>query len=156
MSNIRSEPLRGEKRSTTPPIGVIPPGGVEHAFIALLYTAVILLAWLSVVGTFYGMRGLHAPLHPFAQWAAIIGALDIFVQALALQVVLTLAQWGGRQLARNDRRWWFLYLAALGISVYYNMQAYYDPLTAILSPAIVLLLIVAGDILPEFVAVKHH
>lgn len=152
---VESKPLKSAQ--TPPPIGVIPPGSIERAFLALLYMMVVLLAWLSVLGTFYGMRGLSAHLLPLAQLADIQTAPVIFIQALAIQIVLTLAQWGGRQMTRRSPWWWILYLVALGWSVYYNVQAYYNPLTALaLAPAVVYVLIIIGDVLPEFVAVRHR
>lgn len=154
---VTSAPMTSPRKESAPPIGVIPPGSIERAFLALLYVMVLLLAWLSVLGTFYGMRGLSAHLLPLAQLADIQAAPPIFVQALAIQIVLTLAQWGGRQMARRSPWWWIVYLVALGISVYYNVQAYYGPLTALaLSPVVAYVLIVVGDVLPEFIAVRHR
>jgi hypothetical protein len=140
-----------------PRIGFLRPGHVERAFVALLYLALLFLVLLSIVGTFYGWRGEQAPLTSPRQ---IVD--DVFAGgprlwwAVALQAALTLAQYGARQFARADRRWWLLYLAALAISVYYNFQAYWTPLNELTAWYTAAVLIVAGDVLPEFLAVRHE
>ena len=140
-----------------PAIGVIPPGAVERAFIVGLYLACLALVVLSVLGTFYGLLGASAPLRTplriIADVRAVPGTLGL---ALAIQAALTLTQYGARAMARRDRRWWVLYLAALAISVYYNIQAYYTPIAALANAYVAWLLIVSGDIIPEFIAVKRH
>jgi hypothetical protein len=75
--------------------------------------------------------------------------------AIGVQVVLSLTQYGARQLATHDWRWWLLYLAALGISVYFNVQAYYVPLQVYMLPGYAVALILAFDILPEFVSIRR-
>lgn len=138
-------------------IGFIQPSQIERAFIALLYLMLFLLVVVSILGTFYGRRGEDAPLTaPLRVFADISGAWGAFGVALAVQGVLTVIQYGARSFARRDRRWWLLYLAALAISVYYNVQAYWTPLTALLSWYFAALLILAGDILPEFLAVRRE
>lgn len=167
--SIRSEPTRnpvappsggrveGESRRSRPNIGVIPPGQIERAFTALLYLAIIVLIALSVLGTFYGRRGASAPIAaPARLWADISAAPGLLGIALAVQVILMVTQYGARQFAARDRRWWLLYLVALGISVYYNVQAYWAPLTVMVPWYVVGVLIVAGDILPEFIAVRRE
>ena len=140
---------------TRPRIGFLRPGHIERAFIALLYSALAVLVLLSVIGTFYGWRGELAPLSrplPFLTDVQTGGILA----ALLIQLVLTVIQWGARQLARHDRRWWILYLAALAVSVYYNVQAYWIPLNELTAWYTAAVLIVAGDVLPEFMAVRHE
>ncbi len=145
------------RRAAGPTIGVIPPGAIERAFIIGLYLACGALVVLSVLGTFYGLlhtaAPLSTPLRIIADARAAAGMLGL---ALAVQVALTLTQYGARAMARRDRRWWLLYLAALAVSVYYNMQAYYVPIAALSNVYVAWLLIVAGDIIPEFIAVKRH
>lgn len=154
---VESKPLVNGKvpGKARPRIGFLKPGHVEDAFIALLYTALAVLVLLSVVGTFYGWRGEHAPLSAPLQFLTDVQNGGI-VAALIIQIVLTVLQWGARQLARHDRRWWMLYLAALIISVYYNVQAYWTPLNELTTWYTAALLIIAGDVLPEFLAVKHE
>jgi hypothetical protein len=140
-----------------PRIGFIRPSQVERAFIALLYLTLFLLVALSVLGTFYGQRGAGAPLTtPFQIARDVVSAPGALFLALALQFVLTAVQYGARSFARHDRRWWLLYLAALAISVYYNVQAYWTPLTALIPAYLAGFLIVAGDVLPEFLAVRRE
>ena len=140
-----------------PAIGIIPPGAVERAFIIGLYLACLALVVLSVLGTFYGLLGASAPLRtPLRIIADLRAAGGTLGLALAVQAALTLTQYGARAMARRDRRWWLLYLAALAISVYYNIQAYYAPIAALANAYIAWLLIVAGDIIPEFIAVKRR
>lgn len=155
---VTSRPLgQTEERRRAPSIGFIRPGSVERAFIALLYLALLLLVLLSVVGTFYGRRGEDAPiatpLRILSDMRAAPAALGI---AIAIQFVLTVIQYGARQLSRRDRRWWILYLVALGFSVYYNYYAYWTPLTALVPMYLAGLFIVAGDVLPEFIAVRRE
>lgn len=141
-------------RRAVPSIGFLRPGHVERAFIALLYLALAVLVLLSVVGTFYGWRGEQAPIATPAQVVRdMFGDARRLGLALLLQLCLTLAQYGARQFARHDRRWWLLYLAALSISVYYNAVAYWTPLNELTAWYVAAVLIVAGDVLPELLAV---
>ncbi len=154
---VKSTELINGKTPTKarPRIGFLRPGHIEDAFIALLYSALFVLVLLSVVGTFYGWRGEQAPLSRPLQFLADVQTGGIFA-ALVIQVVLTVLQWGARQLARHDRRWWMLYLAALSVSVYYNVQAYWIPLNELTAWYTAAVLIIAGDVLPEFLAVRHE
>ncbi len=159
---VRSEPLTSKPadaprpvRRAAPHIGFLRPGHVERAFIALLYFALALLVVLSVIGTFYGWRGEQAPIKTPLQFLADVQTGGI-VAALLIQIVVTVLQWGARQLARHDRRWWLLYLAALAVSVYYNLQAYWTPLNELVAWYTAVALIIAGDVLPEFLAVRHE
>ena len=140
-----------------PRIGFISPRGIERAFIVLLYVTLLALIVLSVLGTFYGLAGNVAPLFsPHRVYADIAANTDRFWVALAIQLFLTLTQYGARQFVSHDRRWWMLYLVSLGISVYYNFQAYWTPLTALMPGILVSILIIAGDVLPEFIGVWHE
>lgn len=158
---VQSKPLNNPPVAPTkrkpPRIGFLRPGHVERAFVVLLYFALFALVLLSVVGTFYGWRGEQAPLTKPGQIIADIweGGARLW-WAVAIQVSLTLAQYGARQFARADRRWWILYLVALGISVYYNVQAYWTPLSELVAWYTAAVLIIAGDVLPEFLAVRHE
>jgi len=140
-----------------PRIGFLRPGHVERAFVALLYLTLLCLVLLSIVGTFYGWRGEQAPITDPGQIVRdmIADGRRLGVTVL-LQLCLTLAQYGARQFARADRRWWLLYLAALAISLYYNVVAYWTPLEALVSWYIAAALIIAGDVLPEFLAVRRE
>lgn len=139
-----------------PSIGFLRPGHIERTFIAALYLALLALVALSVVGTFYGRRGVDAPITtPLRVLADMQAAPAALGMALGIQAVLTLIQYGSRQFARRNPRWWILYLVALGISVYYNYQAYWTPLAALMPGYVAALLIIAGDVLPEFIAVRH-
>jgi hypothetical protein len=150
--NVTSRPIERKAR-----VGFLRPGHVEGAFIALLYLALLLLVALSVLGTFYGLRGEAAPIAtPLAIVDDLLTAPRVAGLALLIQFVLTTIQYGSRQLSRRDRRWWVLYLVALGISVYYNSYAYWTPLTALVPWYLAGFLIVAGDILPEFIAVRRE
>lgn len=159
--SVESRPLvNGQAPATKrrgPPIGFLRPATVERAFIVLLYVALAVLVTLSILGTFYGRRGTPAPITaPLQLWRDIAGAPVLLGIALAIQLMLTVIQYGARQKARDDRRWWILYLAALGVSVYYNWQAYWTPLTAFVPAYLAGLLIIAGDVLPEFLAVRRE
>jgi hypothetical protein len=156
---MRTDPLyNGQaRRPRRPNIGVIPGAAVERAFIGLMYTGVVLLVVLSILGTFYGLQGRAAPLG--TPWLMAVDAWEapgILGRAFLVQAVLTIAQWGAHELAGRDRLWWLAWLAALAPSVYYNVQAYFDPAIALGAPwLIALILIAAGDIVPELVGIKR-
>ena len=155
-SGVRNAPISSGARKV-PRVGFLRPIYVERAFLALLYLTLLVLVLLSVIGTYYGLASNSAPLLRPAQILADIGAnTDRLWVAIVIQAFLTLAQYGARQLARHDPRWWFLYLAALGISVYYNFQAYWVPLNDLTLWPIAAVAIVAGDVLPEFIAIRHE
>jgi hypothetical protein len=100
---------------------------------------------------------MTAPLlRPRQIWADIQANPDRLWVAIAIQAFLSLGQYGARQFARRDPRWWFLYLAALSISVYYNAQAYWTPLNLLMPSLLAGALIIAGDVLPEFIAIRHE
>lgn len=142
--------------STKPRIGFVRGTTIERLFILSIYAGVFLLIVLSVIGTFYGAQSSSAPItDPGAIWAAMRDSGYGIWAAVAGQAALSLAQYGARQLARHDARWWLLYLAALGISVYFNVQAYAAPLQAWMLPGYAYGLILAFDILPEFVSIRH-
>lgn len=166
---VRSEPLPSREparppvkeerkpRRARPRIGFLKPGHIERGFVGLLYLTILALVLLSVVGTFYGWRGEQAPLTKPGQILTDISAGGAQLWwALFIQAALSLAQYGARQFAGDDRRWWFLYLAALALSVYYNVQAYWVPLNELVAWYLAAFLIVAGDVLPEFLAVRHE
>lgn len=143
--------------ASKPRIGFLRASAIERAFIGLIYGIILTLVVASVVGTFYGVYGMAAPItQPFQIISDIQGAGNTLYVAIAIQAVLTIAQYGARQLARHDPRWWLLYLAALGVSVYFNVQAYYTPLLVYAAPGTDYLIIVACDILPEFMAIRHE
>lgn len=151
---------RVEKRK--PRVGFIRPGQVERAFMWLLYTALFLLVLLSVLGTFYGRAGQNAPIDAPVLTAIARVAADVtrspaaFGIAIVIQAVLTVIQYGSRQFSQRDPRWWIPYLVSLGFSVYYNYHAYWTPLNALAPWYLAGALILAGDILPEFIAVRRE
>lgn len=154
---VQSQPTTPAKRRPAPRIGFINPRGIERAFIILLYLTLLALIVLSVLGTFYGVGGNIAPLlAPRLIVADLVANTDRLFVALAIQLFLTLGQYGARQMSRHDPRWWLLYLAALGISVYYNFQAYWVPLTIVASQPVALTAIILGDVLPEFIGIRHE
>ena len=154
--SVQTAPLPPKGRSH-PRIGFIRPGHVERLFIVMLYAALLALVVLSIIGTYYGLGQAAAPLLSPRQIIADIAAnMDRLWVALAIQGGLTVAQYGARQMARHDPRWWILYLAALAVSVYYNFQAYWTPLNELMSGFVAAPLIVAGDVLPEFIAIRHE
>lgn len=144
-------------KRAAPRIGFLNPSGIERAFRTLLYLTLLALVVLSVVGTYYGLAQQPAPLFsPRLLYAGIQANTDRLWVAIAIQVFLTLTQYGSRTMARHDRRWWFLYLVSLGISVYYNYQAYWTPLNEITLWPIAAAVIIAGDVLPEYIAIRHE
>lgn len=144
-------------RPARPRVGFLRPSHVERAFVWLLYLALLLLVVLSILGTFYGRKGVAAPITaPMRIWADATAEPWLFGLAIAIQVTLMVVQYGARQKARDDRRWWLLYLVALAWSVYYNYQAYWEPLTALAPWYFAAPLIIAGDVLPEFLAVRRE
>jgi hypothetical protein len=148
---VQSKPL-----GKAPKIGFLSPRGIERAFVVVLYLIMLALVVLSIVGTFYGLNQLPAPLTSPLQLAmdvqAAPGRLGL---AFAIQIVLMVVQYGARQMAQYDWRWWGLYLVSLGVSVYYNVQAYWLPLLLLASWPVAALLIICGDVLPEFLAVRR-
>jgi hypothetical protein len=156
---VNGKPVEEKRptKPTAPRIGFLNPRGIERAFRWLLYLTLLALVVLSVVGTYYGLSSSSAPLlTPVRIIADIQANTDRLWVAIAIQVFLTLTQYGARTMARHDRRWWFLYLVSLGISVYYNWQAYWLPLNELTLWPIAAAAIVAGDVLPEFIAIRHE
>lgn len=154
---MRSYDLPSNTRRNAPRIGFIPGAAIERVFLALMYSGVLALVVASVFGTFYGIIGRDAPLaNP---WQMVLDGYAVpwlLGRAFLVQAVLTVAQWGAHQLAEKDRRWWFAWLAALAPSVYYNVQSYFDPAVALGVPwLIALILITAGDIIPELVGIRR-
>jgi hypothetical protein len=138
--------------------GGIIPGRLMAQLVrfAIPVIALALIA-LSILGTFYGARGLASPLltHPLQIGRDIARAPSVAILALCGQVALSVAQWGGRQLARDDRRWWLLYFASLWLSLYWNWRAYGPPLVAVGVPILLAgILILAGDVGPELALVR--
>lgn len=151
--SVRSQPTKPQ----APEIGFLSGAGIERAFIVGLYVALALLAALSVLGTFYGMQSRPSPLGaPLQVVQDVTAAPSLLGAAFGLQFALTLVQYGARQRARRNPRWWLLYLASLAWSGYYNVTAYYEPAVALGIPwAVALLLIIIGDVAPEMIAVKE-
>lgn len=165
MSNLTSKPMDNGKiigdghkqRGGAPRIGFLTPRGIERAFVVLLYMTMLALVLLSVTGTFYGLQYQEAPLTtPLQMYHDVVNRPNVLALAVVIQIVLTLAQYGARQMATHDRRWWILYLVALAVSVYYNVQAYWLPLNVLVSWPVAAGLIIAGDVAPEYLAVRRN
>lgn len=141
-----------------PALGFIDPALVRRAFAVLIVTIAWLLIALSVFGTFYGARGMDAPLTtPILLFFDIMSAPSAALVALLAQAVLSLAQWGARQFAAHDRRWWILYVASLSLSAWWNWSAYGDPLISIGVPWLLSIgLVVLGDVFPELILVRER
>lgn len=134
-------------------VGFVPGPSAEGAFVGMLRAAGVALIFVSVVGTFYGVQGraasppLQVPADMLAAWPALVGAL-------AAQGFLSIGQWGSRQRARHDRRFWFLYLGLLALSAALNWVAYGPHLVALGVPLLIAgVAVIAGDALAELVIV---
>lgn len=132
----------------------------ERAFVILIGIVriiSILLIVLSVLGTFYGVRGLRAPILDVGRLVLdLIAAPQLLALALLGQGLLSVVQWGSRWGALHKHRvFWAIYFLSLALSVWWNWQAYGATMTAAMSmPWLVALgVIVAGDVLPEFALV---
>lgn len=157
----RAEPARGSVRSAPArrriEFGMLDGQAIEQAFMIMIYVVMCLLVVLSVFGTFYGI--LERPARLIPPWLMVVDAVAQpwhMAGALVAQAGLTLTQYGAHQLVRRSRHWWWLYMVALAISVYYNIHAYLEPLSALGVPWLVAsVIIVVGDVLPELVAVRR-
>lgn len=154
---VKQQPLNAPQQQRKAGLGQVSPAAVETWFIRALHLAAWMLIALSIVGTFYGARNLDAPL--LAPWrivADVIAAPGIAALALLAQVVLALVQWGARQMADGDPRWWLAYLGSLALSAWWNWSAYGDPLIAFGVPwAVALGIVVLGDVAPELLLVRR-
>lgn len=142
-----AKPDARPRRNSGPAIGVIPPGAVERAFIVGLYLACLALVVLSVLATpFYGLvqARRYARYYALSPTCAVPGTLGL---ALAIQAALTLTQYGARVMCPPRSALVGVVSAALAISVYYNIQAYYTPIAALANAYVAWLLIVSG---------RHH
>lgn len=142
-----SESVKGRK------IGVVSGEHAEVGFIWLLRISGVGLVLVSIVGSFYGLRGkaVSPPL-------AIVGDLVRFpwalVSALAVQAVLSLAQWGARHRAKSDTRWWGAFAVALLISAGLNWVAYGTLMLAWGWPVLLAgIAVIAGDAIAELLLV---
>lgn len=172
MSNYRSEPLENGERvgrrdsfldglldSAKPAKrsrpGMIRGASVERWMITIIHTAAWTLIVLSILGTFYGSRGLTAPiLQPWQIVLAIVAQPWVFVATVILQVLLSVVQWGARQMAKRVLLWWLLYFAALALSAWWNWQAYGAALLQFGTPWLLAIgVIIIGDMMPELALV---
>jgi hypothetical protein len=84
----------------------------------------------------------------------MIAAPASLLLALCIQFALSLAQWGSRAMAYNDRRWWLLFAAALLISAVLNWISYAPHLLAWGWPLVpVAIAVIIGDALAEVLVV---
>jgi hypothetical protein len=146
------------RKAAAPHPGMIGEDAALHGFILVMRLLAWALVLWSVLGTFYGARALPAPildpLHVLRDARAAAGTL--LLAALG-QGLLSLIQWGSRVAGRRIHpAWWLAYLASLGLSAWWNWAAYGAPLVEAHVPwALALGLVVAGDVLPEWVIVKE-
>jgi hypothetical protein len=152
----QSKPKRRKKRRAGPSTTQLSGEAMERTLIIVLQLAAWLLIFISMVGTFYGVGPEPAPLWtPRQIWIDVTGSLLGFSLAVVGQSILSVAQWGSRNAAKRDRRWWFAYLAVLAPSVWWNWEAYGPPLTDVGVPwAVALGIILLGDVGPELVLVR--
>jgi hypothetical protein len=145
-----------KKKTRGPSTTMIRGSTMERALIIALRVAAWLLIALSVIGTFYGVRNQDAPItQPWLLFRDIPAAWNVALLALAGQVLLALLQWGSRRMARHDPRWWLGYVAGLAPSIWWNWQAYGDPLMSLGVPLLVALgIIIGGDMFPELTLVR--
>ena len=128
-----------------------------QALTIVLRSAMWCLIALSAIGTLYGVLGQAVPLwQPWRIIGDIIAAPAQAALALALQLGLTLGQWGGIELAREDRRWWAVYVLSLVASVALNIAAYWEPLVMVaeLPWLVAVVLVIGSDIAPEWLLKK--
>jgi hypothetical protein len=135
--------------------GMIRGAHLERALITMIHSAAWGLIVLSILGTFYGMRGLQAPLfQPWLIVLAIVAQPWVFVGSLVLQVLLSVVQWGARQMAKRVLLWWLLYFASLALSAWWNWQAYGLSLLSAGMPWLLAIgVIIVGDMIPELALV---
>jgi hypothetical protein len=153
---VTQQPLEhGQPKRRRP--GMISGPSIERALIALIHCLAWGLVVMSVLGTFYGARGLDMPLtDPLRAVRDIFAAPILLVLAIVGQGLLSVVQWGSRHMAMNDDpRWWAGYFLSLALSVWWNWQAYYDPMIALEVPWLIAIgFVILGDMLPEFALVK--
>lgn len=136
-------------------IGMLPGLSVERLFVITLRISALTLIAGSIMGTFYGSRGTTIPLSLAVIAQDITSQPGAFLIAAVVQGLLSLVQWGARQMAHRDRRWWALYLVSLSLSAWWNWTAYAAPLIAFRVPwPVALGIIIGGDIFPEVTLVK--
>ena len=147
------------KRSTAPRWrGCVPASVFAGLLIWLIIpTATLGLMGLSVLGTFYGARGIEVPiLTPLQILVDIRAAPWVFGLALLAQGALSVAQYGCPELAGDDRRWWIGYGLALGLSIWFNWVGYAPVLLSIGVPwAVAIGAVIIGDVVPEIAAKRR-
>lgn len=125
--------------------------------VAVVRILSVALVALSVLGTFYGVRGMSAPLlNPIRLLLDIIAAPQLFGLAALGQGLLSVIQWGSRWGAQHRARfWWVVYFLSLALSVWWNWQAYGATMVGAMGMPWLLALgvIIGSDVLPEFALV---
>lgn len=139
--------------------GLISEGFILRCLIAFIHEVTVLLMLMSVIGTFYGTRGLDAPLaHPIQIVLDAVQAPMLLLLAAAGQGLLSLVQWGARLAAlKLDPRWWVAYVLSLGVSAWWNWNAYADPMIALGVPWLIAgAFLLGADALPEWLLIKKR
>ena len=154
------KPAPEPKRTASGPRwrGCIPASFFATLLIALIPLFILGLVVLSILGTFYGARGLEVPiLTPWQILADISAAPWKLALALVAQGALSALQYGSPELAQGDRRWWIGYAIALGLSIWWNWNGYGPILISLGVPWLVAGgLVAAGDIAPEIAAKRRE
>ena len=137
-------------------IGFLSGPAVEAGFVWLLRLAGVLLIVVSIVGSFYGLQGKAASA-PARLLADLGAAWPMLLGALAAQLFLSVGQWGARQRARRDRRFWFVYLGLLAVSAGLNWIAFGPHLVDWGVPWLMAALaVIGGDAAAELVIVVNE
>jgi membrane protease YdiL (CAAX protease family) len=148
---VRNEPLANGKPTAPrrPSPAVVPRGCVITAAMAMLRVIAIALILASTLGNYVQFVGGWAVYWP-PQWT-------ILLYAAIYQGVCSLMQWGFKAM-----RWWVPYLFALiasAVPSYLTYAGLFGPNLTLqigMYPAmlVLLLLVIAGDALPEWVLVE--
>lgn len=152
VSDIPAAPRRVESQTA-----LVRGAQAWRALVFIVRALAVLLVVLSVLGTFYGARGLATPLlNPAALFSDLWNAPQLLALSILGQGLLSVLQWGSRWGAMNrNRGWWLLYFFSLALSVWWNWQAYGATMTITMHMPWLLALgvVIGSDVLPEFTLV---
>lgn len=148
---VRSAPLNNPPsiHMARPSPALVPRGCVITAALVLLQVIAIALMLMSTFGNYVTFAGGWKTFWP-PQWV-------VMLYAFLFQVVCSLMQWGFKAM-----RWWVPYTLALiasAIPSYLTYNVVIGPYLALqvgaqLATVVVIIFVVAGDMLPEWVLVK--